>query len=70
VRPLLPSDVFAILADHVEALVTAPSAKLGVASILWSARAGVSALMEALNIVWSRTVPSDMPRRRERRSTR
>jgi membrane protein len=38
VTPLLPSDVFARLADQVEALVTAPSAKLGVASILWSAR--------------------------------
>jgi membrane protein len=74
-RPQLPSDVFAMLADQVEALVTAPSAKLGVASIvsflllLWSARAGVSAPVEALNIVGSRTDHSGMPRRRERRST-
>ena len=61
VRPLLPGDVFTMLADQVDAIVAAPTAKLGVASavsfalLLWSARAGVSALMEGLNIAVSYT---------------
>lgn len=57
-RPLLPVDVFNILAGQVDAIVAAPQAKLGVASLvsfallLWSSRAGVSALMEGLNVVY------------------
>jgi membrane protein len=58
VRPLLPGDVFTMIADQVNALVNAPPTNLGLASLisialaLWSARAGVSALMEGLNVVY------------------
>jgi membrane protein len=58
VRSLLPSDVFDMLRSQVDALVGAPQAKLGVASLisfvllLWSARAGVSALMEGMNVAY------------------
>jgi membrane protein len=58
VRPLVPGDVFAMIAGQVDALVAAPSSKLGLASLvsfallLWTARAGVSALMEGLNVVY------------------
>ncbi len=57
-KPLLPSDVFTMIADQVNAFVTAPQGRLGLASLisiglaLWSARAGVSALMEGLNVVY------------------
>lgn len=58
VRPLLPAEVFGTIAGQVDALVAAPQAKLGVASLvsftllLWSARAGVSALIEGMNVVY------------------
>ncbi len=58
VRPLLPGAVFDVIAGQVGALVAAPQARLGVASVisfalvLWSARAGVSALMEGMNVVY------------------
>lgn len=57
-EPLLPRDVFTMLSEQVDALIAAPSGKLGLASLvsfallLWSARAGVSALMEGLNVVY------------------
>jgi membrane protein len=57
-RPVLPGDVFDIIAGQVDAVVAAPQARLGIASIvsfglvLWSARAGVSALMEGMNVVY------------------
>lgn len=57
-RPLLPGEVFGIIEGQVDALIAAPQAKLGVASVvsfvlvLWSARAGVSALMEGMNVVY------------------
>lgn len=58
VRPLLPHDVYAIIQQQVAQLIAAPPARLGVASllslaiVLWSARAGVTALMEGLNVVY------------------
>jgi len=58
VKPLVPGDVFAMIAGQVDALVAAPTSKLGLASLvsfallLWTARAGVSALMEGLNVVY------------------
>ena len=60
-KPLVPVDVFDMLATQVNAVVAAPQAKLGVASLvsfallLWSARAGVTALMEGLNVVYRET---------------
>lgn len=57
-RPFLPGDVFDIIRGQIDAVVTAPQAKLGIASIvsfvlvLWSARAGMSALMEGMNVVY------------------
>lgn len=59
VRPLLPGEVFSMIEGQVDTLVAAPSAGLGVASlvsfalVLWSARAGASALMEGMNIVYN-----------------
>ena len=60
-RPLLPADVFAMIEGQVAALVDARTSKLGLASLvslalaLWSARAGVTALMEGLNVVYRET---------------
>ena len=60
-RPLLPSDVFAMFEGQVAALIDARTSSLGVASLvslalaLWSARAGVTALMEGLNVVYRET---------------
>jgi membrane protein len=60
-RPVLPPDVFRIIEDQVGALIAARPAGLGLASIaslvltLWSARAGVTALMEGLNVVYRET---------------
>jgi membrane protein len=57
VRPLLPPDVYRLIEDQVVALI-ASRQKLGIASLLallfalWSARAGVAALVEGLNIVY------------------
>lgn len=58
VQPLLPADVFAILKGQVDHLVAAGQARLGLASLvsvviaLWLSRAGVSALIEGLNVVY------------------
>ncbi len=60
-RPVLPPDVYAMIEDQVTALISAGRTSLGLASIisigfaLWSARAGVTALMEGLNIVYRET---------------
>ena len=60
-RPVMPSDVFDMLEGQVQQLVSAGQTKLGVASLislgltLWSARAGVTALIEGLNIVYRET---------------
>lgn len=57
-RPVLPGDVYNMIETQVDALVSAPQARLGVASLIsfalvvWSARAGVSALMEGMNVVY------------------
>ncbi|MBD3665117.1 YihY/virulence factor BrkB family protein [Sulfitobacter sp. TSTF-M16] len=58
-RPLLPRDVYEILNDQVVALVTARADTLGWAGLLslmvaiWSARAGVGAMMSGLNNVYN-----------------
>ncbi|MGJ8546292.1 MAG: YihY/virulence factor BrkB family protein [Sulfitobacter sp.] len=58
VRGLLPTDVYEIINDQVVALVTAPRETLGWASFvsigfaLWSARAGVGAMMQGLNAAY------------------
>ena len=60
-KPLLPPDVFAMIEDQVGQIVAAGQSKLGIASLvslvlaLWSARAGVTALMEGLNVVYNET---------------
>lgn len=59
-RGLLPEDVYQIINDQVVALVTANSDTLGWAGLLslvfalWSARAGVGAMMTGLNNVYNR----------------
>lgn len=56
-RPLVPEDVFVIIETQVVTLVTAQSGTLGWAGVisvllaLWSARAGVSAMIIGLNAV-------------------
>ena len=58
VRPLLPPDAYGLLETQVRSLVEVPQQRLGFASLfalliaLWSARAGVSGLMEGLNVVY------------------
>jgi len=60
-RPVLPPDVFDIIEDQVGQLVATRPAKLGLTSVvslavaLWSARAGVTALMAGLNVVYRET---------------
>ena len=60
-EPVLPPDVFTILADQVDQLVGAEQSALGIATLisfglaLWSARLGVQALMEGLNVVYGET---------------
>ncbi len=57
-EPVLPPDVYAMIDDQVGQLVSAGRTSLGLASLvsiflaLWSARAGVTALMQGLNIVY------------------
>lgn len=59
VRPVLPHDVYAMIEGQVAQLVAAGQTQLGLASLislalaLWSARAGVTALMEGLNVVYN-----------------
>ena len=57
-RPLMPNDVYEIINDQVVSLVTASSDTLGRAGLisllfaLWSARAGVGAMITGLNAVY------------------
>lgn len=59
-RSLLPPDVFTIINDQVVSLVTSSSNKLGRAGVLslllalWSARAGVGAMITGLNSVYNK----------------
>lgn len=58
VRPLLPPDAYSILEAQVNALIAARPEQLGFASgiaillALWTARAGVMAMMEGVNIAY------------------
>jgi membrane protein len=60
-RPLLPHDVHGMIAGQVSMLAAAGQGKLTLASLislalaLWSARAGVTALIEGLNIAYRET---------------
>jgi membrane protein len=57
-RPLLPAEVYQPVKSQLAALTAAPPAALGTASVLslllalWSARNGVSAMIEGLNVVF------------------
>ena len=57
-RPLLPPDAYSLIESQLQALLAVPQQRLGFAFIiamllaLWSARAGVSTLVEGLNIVY------------------
>lgn len=57
---LLPPDAFSLISSQVEALLSAPAANLGWASLVslliafWSARAGVAGLISGLNAVHHR----------------
>lgn len=58
VRPLLPPDVYTMISDQVQQLLSAERSSLGFASLIsllltiWAARAGVTGLMEGLNVVY------------------
>jgi membrane protein len=58
IRPLLPPDAYGLIEGQVQALLDVPQQRLGLAFALsmllalWSARAGVSTLVEGLNIVY------------------
>ena len=60
-EPVLPPAVFSIVSDQVDQLVGAGQSALGIATIvsfalaLWSARAGVTALIQGLNVVYGET---------------
>ncbi len=60
-EPVLPPAVFSILSDQVNQLVSAGQSALGIATAvsfalaLWSARAGVTALIQGLNVVYGET---------------
>ncbi len=57
-RPLLPPDAYSLIETQLQALLDLPPQKIGLAFILaiflalWTARAGVSALVEGLNIAY------------------
>ena len=59
-RPVLPPDVLALIAGQVEALLSASTSNLTLTTIvstafaLWSARAGVAALIRGLNAIHQR----------------
>ena len=59
-RNVLPPDVFTLLSDQVEGLLTLNTSNLGLTSILstlfalWSARAGMAALIRGLNAIHQR----------------
>jgi membrane protein len=61
IEPFLPGPAFDIVRGQVETLLNAPPQALGLASgvalllTLWSARAGVTALIQGLNIVYRQT---------------
>jgi membrane protein len=56
-QQFLPGDAFAVLSGQVEALITSNSSTLGLSTVLsllfalWSARAGVAALIRGLNAI-------------------
>ncbi|MDZ4311839.1 MAG: YihY/virulence factor BrkB family protein [Cypionkella sp.] len=56
-RGFLPQDAYSLIFGQVEALLAVPSGKLGLATLLstalalWSARAGVAALIRGLNAI-------------------
>ena len=58
IKPLLPPDAYGLIESQLQALLEVPPQQLGLAFIvaillaLWSARAGVSTLVEGLNIVY------------------
>ena len=58
IQPLLPPDAYGLIESQLQALLDVPQQQLGVAFVvaillaLWSARAGVSTLVEGLNIVY------------------
>ena len=60
VKPILPPDVFTLISDQVEALLSLNSSNLGLTTILstlfalWSARAGMAALIRGLNAIHQR----------------
>lgn len=60
VKPILPPDVFTLISDQVEALLSLNSSNLGLTTILstlfalWSARAGIAALIRGLNAIHQR----------------
>lgn len=57
-HPVLPADVYTIITNQVEAIIGAGTGTLGLTTIvstalaLWTARAGVMAMIEGLNIVY------------------
>ncbi len=59
-KPILPPDVFTLIADQIEALLSLNSSNLGLTTIvstlfaLWSARAGMAALIRGLNAIHQR----------------
>lgn len=60
VKPILPPDVFTLISDQIEALLSLNSSNLGLTTILstlfalWSARAGMAALIRGLNAIHQR----------------
>lgn len=60
IRPVLPPDVFTLLADQVNALMSLNTSNLGwttflsILFALWSARAGMAALIRGLNAIHQR----------------
>lgn len=59
-RPVLPPDVLTLITDQVEGLLSATPSNLGLTTLLstafalWSARAGVAALIRGLNAIHQR----------------
>lgn len=59
-RPVLPPDVLVLITDQVEGLLSATPSNLGLTTLLstafalWSARAGVAALIRGLNAIHQR----------------
>ena len=59
-KPVLPPDVFVLISNQIEGLLTLNSSNLGLTTIistlfaLWSARAGMAALIRGLNAIHQR----------------